>query len=349
MDNKVRVVICGLGSMGSGIARMILSKKGFQIVGAIDMDPNKAGKKLCEVLNIHEDEENHVIITKDYNKILKKNFADVFVLATSSFTKSVFPFIKLAAEAGMNVVTTAEEMSYPKALDKELSDEMDKIAKENNVSILGTGVNPGFIMDYVVIMLTGVCDSVENIKVSRVNDLSCFGKAVMEEQGIGLKKEDFIKGVNNNTIAGHVGFIQSFGMMEEAFNIKFDKVTQEKEPIISKTQRSTSIAFVEPGQVAGCRQSGHGYWKDKVFVDMEHPQQIRPDLENVDTGDYINIQGSPNLNVQIKPEIPGGIATVAICVNMIPHVINSTPGLKTMLDLPIPRAILGDVRELIQL
>lgn len=348
MNNKVRVVICGLGSMGSGIARMILNKRGFQIVGAIDMDTDKVGKRLYEVLNIDHDEENSVIITKDYSKILKKNFADVFLLATSSFTKTVFPFIKLAAEAGMNVVTTAEEMSFPKALDKELSEEMDRIAKENNVSILGTGVNPGFIMDYVVIMLTGVCESVESINVSRINDLSCFGRAVMMEQGIGLKKEDFIKGVKDNTIAGHVGFIQSFGMMEEAFNIKFDKVTQEKEPIISSIQRSTSIASVEPGHVAGCRQLGHGYWGNKIFVDMEHPQQIRPDLESIDTGDYINIKGDPNLNVQIKPEIPGGIATVAICVNMIPHVINSSPGLKTMLDLPIPRAILGDVRELIR-
>ncbi|MDF2880886.1 MAG: NADP-binding protein [Clostridiaceae bacterium] len=348
MSNKVRVVICGLGSMGSGIAKMIINKQGFDIVGAIDMDKDKVGKTLSEVLNIDFNEDNHLIITNDYRKVIKKNFADVIILATSSFTKVVFPLIKLAAEAGMNVVTTAEEMSFPRALDKELSEEMDRIAKENNISILGTGVNPGFIMDYVVIMLTGVCESVESIKVSRINDLSCFGKAVMEEQGIGLKKEDFIKGVNDNTIAGHVGFIQSFGMMEEAFNIKFDKVTQEKEPIISNIQRSTSIASVKPGHVTGCRQLGHGYLGDKVFVDMEHPQQVRPDIENIDTGDYININGNPNLNVQIKPEIPGGIATIAICVNMIPHVINSSPGLKTMLDLPIPRVILGDVRDLIR-
>lgn len=348
MNNKVKVVVWGLGSMGSGIAKMILSKEGFTIVGAIDMDPSKVGKKLYEVLNINMNEDNNVMITNDYKEVIKKDFADVAILATASFTKVVFPLIKLAAEAGMNVVTTAEEMSYPRALDNELSDEMDKLAKKNNVSILGTGVNPGFIMDYVVIMLTGVCESVESMKVSRINDLSCFGKAVMEEQGIGLKKEDFITGVNDNIIAGHVGFVQSFGMMEEAFNIKFDKVIQEKEPILCNIARATDIASVKPGDVAGCRQLGHGYIGNKIFVDMEHPQQIRPDMENIDTGDYIEIKGKPNLNLQIKPEIPGGIATISICVNMIPHVINSEPGLKTMLDLPIPRAILKDVRELIK-
>lgn len=348
MKSKIKVVVWGLGSMGSGIAKMILSKKGFQIVGAIDMDPKKTGKKLYEVLGVEPNEDNSCIVTKNADEAVKKGAAEVCVIATASYTKVVFPMIKKAAEAGMDVVTTAEEMSYPRAMDTELSDEMDKIAKENHVSILGTGVNPGFIMDLVVIMLTGVCDKVDNIKVKRVNDLGCFGKAVMDEQGIGLKPQEFKDGVKNKTIAGHIGFLQSFGMFEEAFNVKFNNVRQEKEPIVTNVPRSTDIVSVKPGDVAGCRQLGYANLGDKVFVTMEHPQQIKPELENVNTGDYIKISGVPNLDLQIKPEIPGGIATIAICVNMIPLVMNSEPGLKTMLDLPVPRAIIGDVRDLVK-
>ncbi|MBB6696830.1 2,4-diaminopentanoate dehydrogenase [Clostridium algidicarnis] len=348
MKDKIKVVVFGLGSMGSGIANMILNKKGFQIVGAIDMDPSKVGKMLYEVLGIEENEDNCCIVTNDANDVIKKGFAKVCIIATASFTKVVFPLIKMAAQAGMDVVTTAEEMSYPKALDKELSEEMDKIAKENNVSILGTGVNPGFIMDLMVIMLTGVSESVDNINVTRINDLACFGKAVMVEQGIGLKEEEFIKGAKDNTVAGHVGFLQSFGMMEEAFGVKFNNVRQEKEPILTKVPRSTDIVSVEKGDVVGCRQLGYADLGEKLFITMDHPQQIKPELEDVETGDYIEVNGVPKLNLQIKPEIPGGIATVAICVNMIPLVINSEPGLKTMLDLPIPRAIIGDVRDLVK-
>lgn len=348
MKNKIKVVIWGLGSMGSGIAKMVLSKKGFQIAGAIDMDPKKVGKKLYEVLGAEPNEDNSCIVTKNADDVIKKGFAEVCLIATASYTKIVFPMIKKAAEAGMDVVTTAEEMSYPKALDPELSDKMDKIAKENHVSILGTGVNPGFIMDLVVIMLTGVCNTVDNLKVTRINDLGCFGKAVMDEQGIGMKPQEFKDGVKNNTVAGHIGFLQSFGMFEEAFNVKFNNVRQEKEPIITNVPRSTDIVSVKPGDVAGCRQLGYANLGDKVFVTMEHPQQIKPELENVNTGDYIKISGVPNLNLEIKPEIPGGIATIAICVNMIPLVMNSEPGLKTMLDLPVPRAIIGDVRDLVK-
>ncbi len=347
MKRKIKVVVWGLGSMGSGIAKMILGKKGFTIVGAIDMDPNKVGKKLCSVLALEENEDNCCTVTDKAEQVMKKGFADVCMIATASFTRIVFPLIKIAAEAGMDVVTTAEEMSYPKAVDKELSEEIDKIAKENKVSILGTGVNPGFIMDLIVIALTGVCDTVDNINVARINDLACFGKAVMVEQGIGLKKEEFIEGVKSDTVAGHVGFLQSFGMFEEAFNVKFNNIRQEKEPIITSVPRSTEIVSTKPGDVAGCRQIGYASLDDKAFIKMEHPQQIKPELANVDTGDYITINGKPKIDLQIKPEIPGGIATIAICVNMIPLVMNSTPGLKTMLDLPVPRAIIGDVRDLV--
>lgn len=348
MKSKIKVVVWGLGLMGSGIAKMVLSKKGFTIVGAIDMDPNKVGKKLYEVLGVEPTEDNSCVVTNNADEVIKKGFAEVCLIATASFTKVVFPLIKKAAEAGMDIVTTAEEMSYPKALDPELSEEMDKIAKKNNVSILGTGVNPGFIMDLVVIMLTGVCDSVDNIEVSRINDLACFGKAVMVEQGIGLTTKEFIDGVKNDTIAGHVGFLQSFGMFEEAFDVKFNNIRQEKSPIVTSIPRSTDLVSVEAGNVAGCRQLGFADLGGKTFVTMEHPQQIKPEMENVETGDYIKINGVPNLNMQIKPEIPGGIATIAICVNMIPLVMNSEPGLKTMLDLPVPRAIIGDVRDIVK-
>ena len=348
MKNKVRVIVWGLGSMGSGIAKMVLAKKGFTITGAIDMDPNKVGKKLYEILGVERTEDNDVVICRTPEEVIKEGAADIALLATASFTKVVFPQIVMCAEKGINVISTAEEMSYPKALDPELSAEMDRVAKENNVAILGTGINPGFVMDLLVIALTGVCEEVNNIKVSRVNDLACFGKAVMVEQGIGLTKDQFINGVEDDSIAGHVGFIQSFGMFEEAFNMKFDKIEQTKEPIITDIPRATDIVSVAAGDVAGCKQKGYAYVNDKLFIEMEHPQQIHPQMANVETGDYITIEGNPNINLHISPEIGGGIGTIAICVNMIPHVLNAAPGLKTMLDLPVPAAIMGDVRDLLK-
>ena len=246
------------------------------------------------------------------------------------------------------MVSTAEEMAYPKAKEPALAAEMDRIAKANGVSVLGTGINPGLIMDLLAILMTGACTDVEFVKCERVNSLSPFGPAVMEEQGVGITLEQFNKQSEAGHLAGHVGFNESVNMICDAIGWKLDKpVEQTMAPIVSKVHRKTKYAEVLPGNVAGCTMKGYGHVGGKLAVEMIHPQQIEPELEGTDTGDYVVIKGTPNVNLSNKPEIPGGIGTIAMCINMIPHVINAKPGLHTMIDLPVPRAIMGDMRELI--
>ena len=100
--------------------------------------------------------------------------------------------------------------------------------------------------------------------------------------------------------------------------------------------------------LAGVNMTGQGYVDGAAKIDMIHPQQIEPELEGTHTGDYIVLKGSPAVSMAINPEVDGGVGTVAMIVNMIPHVINARPGLRTMLDLPVPRAIMGDFRDYIE-
>ncbi|SHH29518.1 2,4-diaminopentanoate:NAD(P)+ oxidoreductase [Caloranaerobacter azorensis DSM 13643] len=347
MEN-VKVIIWGFGAMGSGMAKMLLKKKGVEIVGICDRNETRVNKSMYEVLGIERGDRPEVIIRENIEDVITEKCADVVLLATDSFTKNAFDKIKFCLEKKINVISTAEEMAYPMAQSPELSKEMDRIAKENGVTVLGTGINPGFIMDLLVIALTGACEEVHHIKASRINDLSPFGPAVMTEQGVGTTVEEFNKGVENGTLAGHVGFPESINMIADAVGWEVNKIEQTKEPIVSNVYRKTKYAEVQPGNVAGCRQMGYGYVGNELKIEMEHPQQILPEKEGVETGDYIWIKGIPDINMQIKPEIPGGIGTIAMCVNMIPHVINADSGLKTMLDLPVPRAIMGDMRKLIK-
>lgn len=347
MEN-IKVAVWGFGAMGSGIASMLLKKTGVDIVGVCDIHPDRVGKDIYDVLGIDRKDKEPVIIKSDIEEIITEKSCDVAILATDSFTKNAFPKIKFCLEKKVNVISTAEEMAFPQAQTPELAEEMNKIAKENGVTVLGTGINPGFVLDYLVLALTGTCETVESINASRVNDLSPFGHAVMEEQGVGITPEEFNTRIVNDTLAGHVGFPESIQMVAEGIGWNLEKIEQTKDPIISNTYRQTKYAEVNPGNLAGVRQRGFGYVDGSLKIEMDHPQQILPEKENIDTGDYITIKGVPDINLQIKPEIPGGIGTIAMCVNMIPHVINSHPGLKTMLDLPVPRAIMGDMRKLIE-
>ncbi len=345
---NVKVIIWGFGAMGSGMARMLLTKKGIDIVGVCDRNAARAGKDMFEYLGAEQGERPSVTIHKEVTEVITKNSCDVVLLTTDSFVKNAFDRIKYCLEQKLNVVSIAEELAYAQAQSPELAKELDKIAKENGVSVLGTGINPGFVLDYLILALTGTCENVESIFAKRVNDLSPFGRAVMREQGVGITPDEFESRMAEGTLAGHVGFPESITMIADGMGVKLDRVDQTKEPIISNTHRETEYATVEPGNLAGVRQRGFGYSDDKLFIEMDHPQQIKPQTENTSTGDFIQIKGYPDINLQINPEIPGGIGTIAMAVNMIPQVINADPGLKTMLDLPVPRAIMGDFREFIK-
>jgi hypothetical protein len=349
MKDKVRVIHWGFGAMGSGMANMLLKKKGVEIVGVCDMHPAKVNKSMYEVLGVEKGDRKDVIISDNIEEVITEKAADVVLLATDSFVKGAFDKIVYCLKKGINVITTAEQMAYPQAQEPELAAELDRIAKENGVTVLGTGINPGLIMDLLVVCLTGACEEVEEIEAERVNSLSPFGPAVMEEQGVGITVEEFEKGTKEGTIAGHVGFHESVRMITDAIGWELDEqITQSQEPIVSNVYRKAPYAEVQAGDVAGVNMLGFGKVDGEVKVKMIHPQQVEPELEGVDTGDYIRIKGTPNINMAINPEVPGGIGTIAMCVNMIPHVINAHPGLKTMIDLPVPRAIMGDMRDLIE-
>ncbi|RCW41707.1 MULTISPECIES: 2,4-diaminopentanoate dehydrogenase [unclassified Halanaerobium] len=348
MEN-IKVLIWGFGEMGSGMAKMLLKKKGVDIVGVCDSDPNKVSKSIYEVLDVKQGDNPEVIIKDDIELIIEETEADVALIATDSFVKKAYDKIVLCLKNKLNVISTAEEMAYPQAQSPELAQKLDDIAKKNNVSLLGTGINPGLIMDLLVILLTGACESVDNIKVERINNLSPFGPAVMEEQGVGKTAEEFKEGVENNTISGHVGFAESIKMITDALGWKSENPIKQKiTPIISNVDRNAPNISVKAGEVAGVRMEACDIVNDQKRIEMIHPQQVEPQEENVETGDYIYINGNPDIKMSIKPEVPGGIGTVAMCVNMIPQIINADAGLKTMIDLPVPRAIMGDMRELIK-
>lgn len=345
--NNVKVIIWGLGAMGSGMADMLLKKKGIEIVGVAGRGA-KLGKSMYDYIKTPKGNNPDIIIGTPED-VIKRGAADVVLTCTDSFTKTAFDRLKFIMEQGINVVSSAEEMSYPQAQEPELAKQLDEIAKANGVSVLGTGVNPGHIMDLLVVMWTGICEEVEEITARRVNSLSPFGPAVMVEQGIGITKEEFIEGVKTGHLSGHVGFHESIGMIADAIGWKVDKVTTSMDPIMTDVDRKSEFGFAKAGNVAGVAMKGEGFVNGgKNLIHMDHPQQIEPEQVGVTTGDYVIIKGTPNVNMVNSPETPGGIGTIAMCVNMIPHVINARPGLHTMIDLPVPRAMMGDVRDLIR-
>ena len=348
MKNNIRVAIWGFGAMGSGIAEVLCRKQGVTITGVCIKNPVREGLDMYELLGLERGDRPEVKLTTDVSTIIYPGSADICVVATDSFTRDVFPKIKYAAEQGIDVVSIAEEMSFPQAQEPELAAELDRIAKINDVTILGTGINPGLMMDLLAVCLSGCMTDVSKVTCRRVNSLSPFGPLVMKEQGIGITVEDFERGVQDGSLAGHVGFAESVAMIDKALGLGVNGFSQQMKPIVTSVDRKAPHGFAKAGDVAGVNMTGQGTRDGEVVIDMVHPQQIEPEMEGTHTGDYIVLEGTPGVSMAIQPEVNGGIGTIAMCVNMIPHVINAKPGLKTMLDLPVPHAIMGDFRDYIE-
>jgi 4-hydroxy-tetrahydrodipicolinate reductase len=342
--NSVRVVVAGTGQMGSGVIKLLLKKEGIELVGVTAKRKEREGMDVADVIGLGE--PVGVTVSTDLDSLLGKSHPDIVIQCTSSRVADALGEIETALKHGANVISIAEEMSFPAAGSPDLAEKIETMARDRNVTVLGTGINPGFVLDLLVVCLTGVCYRVDSITAKRVNDLSPYGPSVLSTQGVGIMPEEFERGIADGSVVGHFGFPESIHMIAGALGWEIDRIEEKREPIISTVSRKTDFVTIEPGMTAGCHHTGIGYMGDRPVITLIHPQQVHPHLEGVTTGDYIDIAGEPNISFSGSPEIPGGVGTIALAVNMIPKVINAPPGLVSMADLPVPSALMGDVKKL---
>jgi hypothetical protein len=329
----IKVAVWGTGMMGQGLLRFILDRpRDVELVGAIVTNPAKEGKTVGELLGRNCD----VKMTTDFEAVLALK-PDVMCICTQSFLHEITDQVEPSVKAGANVICIAETLAYPWASDPEWADRFDALAKEHGVSILGTGINPGFILDALIVMWTSISLKVDRIEAQRVNDLSPFGPTVMKTQGVGTTVEEFERGVADGTIVGHIGFPESIHLIGRALGWMIDRIEETREPIVTSVERSTPHVKVAAGDVAGCKQIGRGYVNGELKIELVHPQQIHPEMEGVNTGDYIRVFGDPDVNMATNPEIPGGKGTYASTGNYIPLIGAAPAGIVTVVDLPLPR------------
>jgi 2,4-diaminopentanoate dehydrogenase len=329
----IKVAVWGAGMMGQGLLGYVLDRTDkIELVGVIDRHPEKHGRTVGEVLG----RECDIPVTADIDAVLALK-PDVVCILTASNLREISDQVEPAVRAGANVICIAETLSYPWASDSEWADKFDALAKEFGVSILGTGINPGFVLDALPIALTSVCLRVDRIEASRVNDLSPFGPTVMESQGVGTTVEQFEAGVADGSIVGHIGFHESIGLIASAMGWDIDEIKETRAPIVTSVPRETPCVKVAAGDVCGCRHVAWGYSKGELKIELIHPQQIRPEAEGQDTGDFIKIFGDPNISLANQPEIPGGKGTYASVGNYIPLIGDAKPGIVTVVDMPLPR------------
>lgn len=337
---EVKVILYGVGAVGSLIAKALLEKRGLKIVGAVDAAKDKVGKDLGEVLGLKK--KLGVTISSDVDSLFSMAKADIAVHATSSYLKDTYPQIASLVKRGVDVISTCEELSYPHYSEPKIAEVLNALAKKHGVTVLGTGINPGYLMDTLVIILTAVCQKIEKIEAVRVMNAATRRLPFQKKIGAGLTVEEFKQKIETGQITGHVGLEQSIAMIADALAWRLEKIrTETVEPVVAKEPVESEFVKIEAGRVAGLRQTAKGFIKDKEAIVLDFQAYIGAKEEY----DAITITGVPTVKQKIQPCIHGDIGTVAMVVNIIPKVLKAPPGLLTMKDLPVPSAALEDMRK----
>jgi hypothetical protein len=325
----IRVLHFGLGPIGAGVVRQLADRKGFKIVGAVDIDPAKAGRDLGEVAGVGR--ALRVKVSDDARKGIKAAKPDVVVLCTSSSMKSVLPQVEAILKLKVPIVSTTEELSYPTKGNMRYARIIHQLAKKAKVAVLSTGVNPGFVMDALPIMLTGVCERIDAIRVDRIQDARIRRLPFQQKIGAGLTREQFQKKVDEGTVR-HVGLAESVSMIADALGWKLTRITDEIQPKIATETVASEFLAVDPGYVCGIVQDGVGYRDGQAVITLH----MEAYLGAPESYDLVEITGSPAISSKVLGGVHGDIATTSIVVNSIPKVLEVAPGLHTMRDMPLP-------------
>jgi 4-hydroxy-tetrahydrodipicolinate reductase len=309
------------------VARHVVEREGLLLVGGVDIAPAKVGKDVGEVIGL--DRPLGFVVKAELSQVLEEAEADVVLHTTRSYFDLFKGQILEILAAGLDVVSTAEELSFPWPAHDEDAAEIDAAARKAGRTVLGTGVNPGFIMDALPLFVTAICQRVDHVEVTRVIDASTRRGPFQAKIGAGMTVEAFNAKMAEGRM-GHVGLPESVAMVFDTLGKDLALYESSVEPVVAERPIQTQFFEVQPGQVRGLKQVARGYGEGSEFMTLTFIAA----LEAGGDGDTIRIKGKPDLEVKLKGT-NGDLATVAIAVNAVKRVVEAAPGLVTMRDLPL--------------
>jgi 2,4-diaminopentanoate dehydrogenase len=328
VKKKIRAIQYGVGPIGAAIVRLMREKGSIEIIGAIDSDPAKAGQDLGDLVGA-PDAPWGVPITNDAAEMLGES-ADVVIHSTSTQLPKVMDQLMACLAAEACLVSTCEELAYPYRKYPELAARLDAEAKTWGVALIGTGINPGFVMDKLLITLSAASQEIESARAVRIVDASKRRLPLQKKVGAGMSVEEFRAQVAAGAIKHH-GLPESVAMVSDGLGLGVDEITETIEPVVARERVKTPYLEVSPGQAAGVHQIARGYagGVEKIYMELQMF------VGATDPADTVEIVGNPNLSLTIPGGTHGDIATASVVVNCIPAILDAPAGLRTSRDLPM--------------
>ena len=330
----MKVVLCGVGGVGRNVTRLLRARPDFRIVAACSRNPTLVGRDVGELAG---GSSLGVAVSRDLATALSEP-ADLLLVATTSFLGEVACDVRTGLERGLNVITTAEEAAFPWIIDADLAAELDELARDRGVSVIGVGLNPGFIFDALLLTASGIAWDVREIRIRRVVDVSRFSATIQRRLGIGFTAERFADGVSGGSITGHIGFPQSFHLAARCLGVSIDRIESGFEPLVADRAYDGEHLRVEAGTTAGFVQRYRAICCGRSWMSAEFIAHVDPPAAGYEPSDSIRIDGYNAVNLDINPGCQPQLGTAAMIANVMPRLVEARPGYLTVADLALPHA-----------
>lgn len=324
--NPIPVILYGLGPIGRGIGRALAEEPRLQTIGAVDIDTAIIGRLLNEVCDA---DLPPLPVVGSLDETEARPGA-VLLQATVSKLEAARPQLLDAIARGYHVVSTSEELVWPWDDYPQMAAEIDQAARAAGVTVLGIGVNPGFVMDTLPVLLSRAAGAIEAVHVSRIVDLTERRLQLQRKNGLG-QNVSRVQNMLDKEAIGHVGLTTSLQMLAAGLGWRLDVVDIESRALAAETATRTDHIQIPAGKCVGIRQRAQGFVRGAPRIILKLVMEA-----NVEGGtrDEILIDGDQCLRLRLDG-LHGDLATAALIVNQALHVQSMPAGLQTMLSAPL--------------
>jgi 4-hydroxy-tetrahydrodipicolinate reductase len=322
----IDIVQVGIGPLGQKMVQSAARRGSFRIVGAVDTDPAKIGQDLGTLCGI---EPLGVSVAGSVEGALTGTSAQVAVVTTVSSLAMFETQVAPLAEAGLHIVSTCEELSYPWQIQPDLAGRIDATCREHGIACVGTGINPGYLMDLLPTILTAVCENVTGVRVARVQDASVRRVPFQQKIGAGLTVAEFEAKRADGTLR-HVGLPESVDFIAARMGWTLDRKSESIDPVMATEAIDAGYKPIAKGMCRGVHQVGRGFIGDNEVITLTFTAAVG----EPESYEEVKIEGEPAFHSRIDGGIHGDVATCAVTLNTVRSILGASPGLKTMADLP---------------
>jgi 4-hydroxy-tetrahydrodipicolinate reductase len=309
--------------------RLAATKPWAEIVGGIDIDPAKTGQSLAEVTGLSA--LAGVAVHESFERLWAVAKPDVIFHTSVSKLAAAWTQIEPMARRGVGVVSSCEELLFPKLRDAALAETMDGICRQHGARVLGTGVNPGFVMDLLPVCLTGVCRSVRAVHVQRVVNATARRGPLQRKIGSGLPPAEFERLFAEGK-AGHAGLKDSAALIAHSLGWQLDPLIETGKAMVADHDITTPHVSVKAGQCCGLHQRAEA----KVGGVLRLTLDLKMYLDAPDPHDACQVDADPPLRLRLEGGVAGDAATVAALVNAAPRLLKAPAGFHLMTDIAVP-------------